>query len=140
MRNEIDRAYIYQSVALCLRRISSSLRALDLSPQNRTVSPPRRSPLVRKMRCPYPVPSFRQLLRAIVLWATRIAIREFKRGACPVWRPVGNSFCHYATTSAFAAAQAFHKSAERSIGVEAEAAKRVSGQARLMPTLQATDY
>jgi hypothetical protein len=35
---------------------------------------------------------------------------------------LGNPFCHYATTAAFAAAQAFDKAGDRRIGVEAKMA------------------
>ena len=76
----------------------------------------------------------------MALWAIRIAYVSLSAALAPCGGPVSNPFCHYATTSAFAAAQAFHESADGSIGVEAEAAKRVSEQARLMPALQATDY
>jgi hypothetical protein len=74
----------------------------------------------------------------MALWAIRIAYVSLSAALAPC--PVSNPFYHCATTSAFAAAQAFHESADGSIGVEAEAAKRVSEQARLMPALQATDY
>jgi hypothetical protein len=48
---------------------------------------------------------------------------------------VGNALCHYATTPAFAAAQALHESADRRVRIEAETDQSGPGQARFMPTM-----
>jgi len=59
--------------------------------------------------------------------------------AVPFSEWLGGSLCHDAATPAFAAAQAFHIRGDWRVGLEAEMAKNVSGQACFMPAVQATD-